>query len=116
MAFNYANAALTANRLITNFGQDVTLRQQAQSGTEWNPTLTNTDTTVKVVDLKQVKRNADGTLQEKATRTLYMSVEAGAVPAQNDKVQIDGEWHTILEVRPLNPAGTAVMYECDIED
>lgn len=114
MAFDYTRAKATAERLIDRFGQDVTLRQTTSSGDPWAPTLTETDTTVKVVDLNRRERDASGTLVGVTRRTLYVSTSAGVTPAKGDKMVIGGTEHEIDEVRPLAPGGTNVMFEADL--
>ncbi len=114
MAFDYTGLKSTAETLIARFGQSATLRQQAQSGTSYEPTLTNTDTTITVADFNHRVRDPGGELTGMTQRTLYISTAAGVTPAKGDKVQIGGAWHEIAEVRPLNPGGTALMYEADI--
>lgn len=114
MTFDYAASKATAERLISRFGQDATLRQITESGDAWAPTLTETDTTVKVVDLNRRERDASGTLVGVTRRTLYVSASAGVTPAKGDKVVIGGTEHEIDEVRPLAPGGTVVMHEVDL--
>lgn len=117
MAFNYANSKATAERLLANFGQTVTLRKRtASGGTDWNPSHTDVDTSVIAVDLNQVDRNAPGSLAEKTTRKLLISTSAGVEPETNDRVQISAEWHTIGMVMPLSPGGTVIMYEAELVD
>lgn len=113
MTYDYARAKATAERLIARFGQDATLRQITQSGDAWAPTLTETDTTVKVVDLNIAQRDGAGLVGE-TRRTLYVSTSAGVTPEKGDKVVIGGTEHEIGEVRPLAPGGTNVMFEADL--
>lgn len=115
MAFNYVRAAATATRLIANFGQQVTLRKRTQSGSDRNPTYTNVDSTVTVVDLDIVQSNAGTSLNEQRMRKVLMSADS-TVPSTNDRVLLGNEWHTLGEVMPLNPAGTVVMYEAELID
>lgn len=114
MTFDYARAKATAERLLAKFGQSATLRQQTASGDPWAPTLTDTDTTVTVVDLNRRVRDAAGVLVAQSMRTLYVSTSAGVTPAKADKVQIGGEWHEVAEVRALAPGGAVVFWECDL--
>jgi hypothetical protein len=114
MTFNYARAKATAERLIANFGQTATLRQISKGGDEWAPSLTETDTSVTVVDLNREVRDAAGTLTGQTKRTLYVSTAAGVTPAKGDKVVIGGTEHEIDVVRTLAPGGTTLMWECEL--
>lgn len=114
MTFDYARAAQTAQRLITRFGQTATLRQVSKGGDDWAPSLTETDTSVTVVDLNREVRDATGTLTGQTKRTLYVSTSAGVTPAKGDKVVIGGTEHEIEAVRTLSPGGTTVMWEVDL--
>lgn len=114
MTFDYAKSAATAKRLIAQFGQSVTLRQVSNSGTEYAPTQTTTDTAITAVDLNMRARDLNGTLVGETLRTLYVATGAGVAPGKGDKIQIGGAWHEIAEVRPLAPGGTVVMWEVDL--
>lgn len=117
MAFNYQNSRATAERLIANFGQNVTLtKRAAYDPSDFSPTVVTTTHTVVAVDLMEVNRNAPGSLNEKTTRKLLISTSAGVAPETNDRVLIDGESHTIGMVMPLAPGGLTVMYEAELID
>lgn len=117
MAFNYAASRATAERLLANFGQTVTLRKRTISGgAAWAPEYGSADTPVIAVDLNQINQNAPGSLAEKVTRKLLVSTSAAVTPETNDRVQIGAEWHTIGLVMPLAPGGTVIMYDCELVD
>lgn len=116
MAFNYTRSKATAERLLANFGQTVTLRKRTASGSGRNPSYSETDTSVVAVDLNEVNRNAPGSLNERTDRKLLVSTSAGVAPDTNDRVLLDGEWHTIGMVMPLAPGGTTIMYEAELVD
>jgi len=114
--FDYAKTQATAERLLARFGQTVTLRKAgATTGDAWAPVPgTPSDTDIIVADFEERRRDEDGRLTGEAMRTLYVSTSTGVAPEPNDQVQIGGEWHVILAVRPLRPAGTALLYEADL--
>lgn len=114
MTFDYARARATAERLIAKFGQDVTLIQITNAGTEWAPKHAETLTTIKAVDLSEQQRDASGTLIGQVRRTLYISASASVTPGKGDKVMINGIEHEIAEVRPLAPGGVDVFWEADL--
>lgn len=114
MTFDYARSRQTASRLIARFGQSATLRQIVNSGTEWAPTQTKTETTITAVDLNERVRDNSGTLVGQTMRTLYVETSAGVTPGKGDKVLIGGSEHEVSEVRPLSPGGTVIMWELDL--
>jgi len=114
VAFDYTRSRQTAERLIARFGQSATLRQITNSGTEWAPTQTETDTTITVVDLNERVRDNSGTLVGQTQRTLLVSTSAGVTPGKGDKVFIGGAWHEVSEVRPLSPGGAVILHEVDL--
>ncbi len=110
--FDYIKATATASRLIKRFGQSITLRQQAGSGTAWAPVLTDTDHVAIAAVTEYSNRDMDGTLIKMGDRRVYLSTEGlTVVPTTQDKLVVGGEVMTIVNIRPLNPAGVTVMYE-----
>lgn len=117
MTFDYARAAATASRLITQFGQPATLRKPgAKTGAVYDRTIgAPTDYPVTLVDLNRSVRDRAGTLVGEAVRTIYVSTAGLTVPLEKaDTVQIGGQWCEIAEVRPLNPGGVMVFWEADL--
>ena len=115
MAFNYANARATAERLIANFGQSATLTQTANTGTDYNPTLTETDytCTLAVIDYKQ--SDIDGTVILKDDKKAIISTSGLTVtPTKADKLTIGGVVHDIVEIMPLSPAGIVIIWQAQI--
>ena len=78
--------------------------------------------TITVVDDRQRQRDINGTLVGTTRRTLTAGA-LGVVPLKQHRVAVGikaedateaSPWEEILEVRPLSPAGTAVLYEIDL--
>ncbi len=64
-------------------------------------------------------KNIDGTLVKKGDRKLLLSAlnTAGAVltaPSVNDTVTANSVTYTIVAIRPIEPSGVAVAYDCQI--
>lgn len=106
-------------------GFPVTLRKEGDAtGDPWNPTPgAPTYTTFYAVDDRREVRDASGTLIGETRRTLTVNATAGVVPSDDDRVAVgitaaeadDGSpWLDIIAVRPLSPAGIAVLYEIDV--
>jgi len=114
--FNYARSQATAERLILRFGQAATLKKIVNSGTEYAPMQTPTDTQITVVDLNHRERDASGALVAQTRRTLLVSTSASVTPEKADTVLIGGTWHEISEVRSLAPGGTLILWEVDLSE
>jgi hypothetical protein len=91
------------------------------------PTGLPTYYTVRVMVAERELRDINGTLIGQTKRTITISGAAGVVPSDDDRIAegITAEqattagddavaWQEIAVVRPLAPAGVAVLYECDI--
>lgn len=72
-------------------------------------------------------RDVNGTLIGMTKRTVTISGAAGVVPSDDDKIVLGSHltfvdattdeavaWQEIAAVRPLSPAGVAVLYELDL--
>ena len=116
-AFDYAPLKDKAETLIARFGQSVTLRRKGtRLGTSYQPVDgTPTDTTIKAVDLRKQVRDASGVLTGETQRELLVSTSTGIEPRKDDTIQIGGAWHKITYVRPVDPAGTALLYKVGLE-
>lgn len=113
MAFDYTKSAATALRLITKFGQDVTLRNYT-IGTYDPATGTNTvstsDTTVKaaILDFMKGQTEQSGNLVQVGDKRCLM--QAGTVPSLEDHVIVSFKDYSILSIGEVNPAGTPCLY------
>ena len=115
-AFDYTRARATADRLLTRFGQSATLRQTSTTGGDpWDPssgTTTTMDTTITAAVLEYANGEVDGTLIQASDRKVYVSAEGVAVnPAPADVLIIGFDVLSIVNVKPLSPAGTVVFWE-----
>jgi len=117
-AFDYAKTATTAVRLLTKFGQSVTLARRSTGA--YDPTLsaapvTETLETRKAVLLDYDRINfgetlQDGTRIQAGDRRCLMGTD-GSAPTNFDAVVVGGERYPIKVVKELNPAGTPVLYD-----
>lgn len=116
MRYDYGPLKATAERLIHRFGMAATLETAgAATGDPWNPTPgAVTQTEVQVVQGFERLRDAAGTLVGRTLHTLTISTSAGVVPQKADRIQVDGQWVEIDEVRPVSPGGTDLLYEVDV--
>jgi hypothetical protein len=111
-------------------GYPVTLRKVSTTGgVPWDPTsgtTTITYHTLYAVEDNREIRDINGTLIGETRKTLMVNA-TGVVPSDDDRVLVgealefqdeatDGAvaWVEIAAVRPLAPAGVAVLYEIDL--
>lgn len=81
--------------------------------------------TLHCVEGYQEIRDQTGTLIAKTKHTLTVTAKPDAIPLKSHKVAIgvaaedateNSQWVEIAEVRPLSPAGVAVLYDIDLVD
>jgi len=123
VTFNYSNSAATSLRLLTKFGQTVTLRKISQG--EYDPstsgsTNSTTDYLGKgaVFDFKerQLGTNFAGAslIEVGDKHCLWMPDGATIAAHPADKLVIGSDVWTILNLKTLEPGGTVVLYEFHI--
>lgn len=106
-------------------GYPVTLRiPGTQTGPDYDPVIgPPTYKTLYAVEGFQEIRDASGTLIGQTRHTLTVTADPDAVPLKSYRVALGitaeeaseaSQWVEILEVRPLSPAGVAVLYEIDL--
>lgn len=115
MTFNYTAGAATSLRLLERFGAAATLKRTTAGA--YNPatgtaaeTVAELDTTAAVLAYPQ--RYIDGTLIRHGDRRALCA--AGVEPKQGDALAWQGRDLTIIAVRPVAPAGVAVLYEAQV--
>jgi len=120
----YARLQATANRLLKGKGQSITLTK-ITAGT-YNPAtggFTGASTSTQsaygaIFDYGATQ--IDGTLIKAGDKQLLLSAfktdgTALTAPVLGDTVSIGGVTYTLVEpLKEVNPAGTTVMYECNL--
>lgn len=114
-AFDYARSAATASRLLTRFGSAATLKRQTAGA--YNPATAIAAVTVASVSTVAVvfdypAKYVDGTLIKQGDRRSYLA--PAVVPAQGDVLTWQGSDFTVVNVKPIAPAGTVVLYEAQL--
>lgn len=110
--FNYARTRATAERLIARFGQTGALRRTTDDGDPFNPGQTTADHACTFAVLEYAKRDIDGTLIKQTDQQVYLSTAGLAIaPETTDRLVVGGTALTIVNVKPLSPAGTVVLWE-----
>lgn len=123
MTFNYAKSAATAQKLLANFGKDVTVRRQtagAYDPATSSATITNVDVIAKgaLFDYSRMQygqNTAVGTLIQTGDKRLLLSpLNFTSDPVATDLIIADGFTWTIIDIKILRPAGVTVMYDIQI--
>lgn len=115
MNFNYAATAATASRLLARFGAPCLLARQTTgvydpaTGSAAVSTI-NLAATACVFDYPS--GYVDGTLIQVGDRRAYMTPELE--PKAGDKFTWASRDLTITSVKPIAPAGAAVLYEANV--
>lgn len=132
MAENWAAIAAevdAAIKSVADIGQSggypaaLQLPPAEKPANQWDPPSGSPSyATVFVLEGVREIRDINGTTVLQTQRTLTISA-TGAVPAKGQQVAVgvasgdvddDTVWNEIAEVRPLAPAGVAVLYEIDL--
>lgn len=115
-SFDYARMASVARRLLTQFGQQVTVTREVKGGYDPETGMTTPDTTqsysVNGAALNYRHQDVDGTLIQRGDVRVLLSPGAAFEPQPGDKVALaDGTVLTVISARPTKPAGMAVLFE-----
>ena len=115
--FNYAKSALTARKLLANFGRTIQ-HQKVTEGT-YNPdtgavinTTLNTDVKACDFDFKGQEYQANSLVQI-GDRYALVASDILAIDT-SDKLIIDTVTWNIINVEKLAPAGVSVLWKCQI--
>lgn len=116
MSNDYLEDRADADELIAEFGQSATLRRPVSGGTAYNPTEGAPDDHVAtIVVLEYDQREIDGARVLATDKKVLLAKGSLSVePVASDKLVIGGAEHAIVDVRPLSPGGTVVMYELQV--
>lgn len=118
----YAKMRATADKILRGKGQAITLTRQSSgtySPSSGTATVTTTTQSGYGAVFEYIDRNIDGTLIKAGDKQLLLSAvnAAGTAltsPVLNDTVTIGGTAYTITQIKPLSPAGTTCLFECNL--
>ena len=113
--FDYTRTRATAERLISRFGQTGALRRTTGDADPFNPSQTTTDYPCTFAVLDYAKKDIDGTIIQQTDQMVYLSTAGlGVTPETTDQLVVQGVPATVVNVKPLAPAGTVVYYELQV--
>lgn len=109
MTFNYASLrSNTVDPLLARFGKTATLTGETLSGDAWDPTVSETDTEVTVVQTDFTQAERDGTIVQ-ADDIMFL-MEASVEPTTADTLTVDGTTYQVVNVMPLRPGSVTMLY------
>lgn len=113
--FDYARIRATAERLIARFGQTGALRRTVSDTDPFNPTQTTTDYPCTFAVLDYALKDIDGTLIKQTDQMAYLSTAGLTIaPTTTDRLIVGGAALTVVNVQPLSPAGTVLLYQLQV--
>ena len=112
----YPSLALTADDLLSEFGQPVTIRhtESAYDPATGTTTETITDTGTVGAKLPYGDRQIDGTLILSNDEQLYVSPVGVSSIVPGDRVIIGSDAYSVVRVKTTAPAGVDVIHELQI--
>lgn len=114
MAF-YDDMQDVAAELLTEFGQTLTFKRITKTFnkiTGKNTTATTATSTVVGVEVPINNRLIDGTRIQAGDRQLVIA--ATYAPVMSDTVSLSGEYWSIVEIQPIQPADTVIAYRLQV--
>lgn len=125
--FNYAKPKANATKMLTRYGQSLTITHHSLGAYDVS-TGTATDTTTTQTGIGAIfewgqqgstpsygKSMIDSSLIVSGDKQLYLSATGITMPLINDNItDINGKVYTIKMIKELAPSGTAVIYEANI--
>lgn len=114
MAYSYARTVASAVRLITHFGQVMTLERATNTGTPSRPTMTTATSSVTAVVLDKEEHDAPNQAA-RINQVAYIAPNAATAPQANDILQdASGRRFEVVAVKTLDPGGTVLLYEAEV--
>jgi len=114
----YSDAVEVVDDALSQYGQLVTLTHKATGiydpATGTAATTTATEIGRGVVKEYNGLNQIDGTLVLQGDKKLLLSPVGITAPKIDDTVIANGITFVIKNIKSLNPAGTVVMYECQV--
>ena len=108
MAINYANLAALAERLIRENGRDALLITETNTGTDYQPTISQTNETIQLVQTQlNAQDNNDFVLQAHDIKFL---VSSAFVVSAKQRIETNGLQYSIVAVKEIKPSDTSILY------
>lgn len=107
----YGRLEQTSIRLIETYGKTVNLIRVESSGPAHAPVLTEASHAGKAVDIGYTLTRVAQSQVQVGDKLGLLSVELDVTPRLQDLIEIDGDRYRFVDLQPLNPGGTVLLYE-----
>ena len=108
MAINYANLAALSERLIRENGRDALLITETNTGTDYQPTISQSSATIKLVQTQfNAQDNNDFVLQAHDVKFLYQVL---FTVSAKQRIETNGLQYSIVAVKEIKPSDTSILY------
>lgn len=108
MAINYGNLAALAERLISENGRDALLITETNTGTDYQPTVSQSSETIKLVQSSfNASDNNDFMLQAHDVKFL---VSSAFTISTTQRIETNGLQYSIVGVKEIKPSDTSILY------
>lgn len=111
MSTLYARLEATARRLIAAYGKSATIVRITNGGPPHAPVPSEATHAALIVETGHKMTLIPETLIEAGDRMGIISTDLGVAPRHADKIEIDGTRYNFVDLKPLNPGGTILLYE-----
>lgn len=103
----YNRLANTSERLIASFGKDVKLITKKNSGTAYDPTISESSVTVKAVVSNVNAKASNNDLVQQGDKEFLIYYTGSITP---DMVVRDGIDYQIIDINTIQPASNILLY------
>lgn len=108
MGVNYAGLAATAERLVRENGKDALLISETNTGTDYQPTITQTSATIKLVQ-SQFSKNDNNDFVLEANDMKFL-VSSAFTLTTKQRIETNGLQYSIVAIKEIKPADTSILY------
>ena len=112
----YAEAATTATRLLSEYGVGMTLTEVSDGTYTPGAGVSNSDTDYDATGIKRDydQRSIDGTVIRQGDQLVILSPALSVTPKTGDKLTIGSDEWSVINSRPIDPAGTTVVHRVQV--
>ena len=108
MGISYANLAVLSERLIRENGRDALLISETNTGTDYQPTITQTTETIRLVQSQfNALDNNDFILQAHDVKFL---VSSAFTLSTKQRIETNGLQYSIIGLKEIKPSDTNILY------
>lgn len=110
MSAFYDRLNATAQRLLATYGKAGAILRETRSGPAHAPTVTTAQYPCTFVETRYRLTNRDAALIQVGDKVGVISTDLSIVPALADKIEIESRVYKFVDLMPLNPGGTTLLY------